>query len=747
MKLSNKILLISFFFISLIYSQDISGNYKLSGLSAVYYDFLRQESSVTITDNYGIGITAIGDTYEQGEAVQYDYESPTPEAFLNGAGVQLYVNFYTDGSAAIAQGSTYPTSTTENCISSLSTLPITGDQGYSSNLNSGATIPEIDIVGLPTKSIYSGESAGSCSITSSPVFDVFPQIPTEVTIPFPINTSSISQELGELIPANTILPGHTAGYVLSSNKLVSTIEQNTDIRPSLYLEWHAIDGPVNNSGLGDIIGEDEDGDGTDYDRIYGLETIRAMYNTNLTEFNCGTWNYPIAGRNVIGLQSIKVQQCLSETLDSDCVTYAENWIDNCIDKNQTTATGNDVGNLYAFDSNASSSLWGGIVTWNSINGIAIDDSDIDFIESCLDDGDNSDCTGRLSFSYSPQCLPSFTVRHFMVELTELCEESEQDVCGVCGGDGPVTWYNDADRDGLGNPDNYKTNCLPGYCIQDESLSYTDCGDAGNTWDWLSMGICSDETGTVYENLNPSMGDFEFCNYIMDNTVPGYENASWAWDRAFSTNSLDSDDTCINIDMYHNCDGSCINDADGDNLCDETDEYPNCASNIVDCNGDCDGTVKDFGCGCGEVAASEYYNCDNLCINDSDEDTICDELEISGCTNTDAQNYNGDATNDDGSCEYLSININQIPENFEIQSVYPNPFNPLVTITYGVPTSQNIEGHIYNLSGKLVSTMVSQYQPAGNYSLKWNATGKPSGIYIFILKTESKVKSQKLVLLK
>ena len=38
-------------------------------------------------------------------------------------------------------------------------------------------------------------------------------------------------------------------------------DDNPPNRPSLYLEWHAIDGTVNQSGLGDIIGEDEDGDG------------------------------------------------------------------------------------------------------------------------------------------------------------------------------------------------------------------------------------------------------------------------------------------------------------------------------------------------------------------------------------------------------------------------------------------------------------------------------------------------------
>ena len=175
MKLFKKILFISLILFSFTYTQDIEGNYKLSGLSAVYYDFVRQETLIYINDNYGIGINAIGDTYIQGEALRYEYQLPTKEEFVNAAGVQLLVNFYEDGTASIAQGSTYPTSITEDCISTISTLPVTGDQGYSSNLNSGSTIPEIDIIGLPSKSIYAGQNSGSCSIASSPVFDVFPQ--------------------------------------------------------------------------------------------------------------------------------------------------------------------------------------------------------------------------------------------------------------------------------------------------------------------------------------------------------------------------------------------------------------------------------------------------------------------------------------------------------------------------------------------------------------------------------------------
>ena len=759
-----KTLLISLFLISNIFTQDISGNFKLSGLSAVYYDFVRQEGSVIITDNYGFNHSTIGDTYFQGEAIRSDYQFPTPEAYLNSAGVQLYVNFYDDGSAAIAQGSTYPTSITEDCISTLSTLPITGDQGYSSNLNSGATIPLVDIVGLPSKSIYAGQNSGSCSITSSPVFDVFPQNPAELTIPFPINTASISEELGELLPANTILPGQTAGYALFDNKLVSTIEQNAGTRPSLYLEWHAMDGPVSDSGLGDIIGEDEDGDGTDYDSIYGLETIRVT--KIIAGQDCGAFDYPIAGQHISGLQSIKEQQCIDGNLDSDCTSYAENWISDCINDSYTTATGNDVENLYAFDSNPISSLWGGIVTWNSVNNIGIDDSNIDFDESCIIDGDDSDCSGRLTFSYIPQCLPSFSIRHFMVELTELCEASEQDVCGVCGGDGPVTWYNDADRDGLGDPNNFKINCLPGYCIEDESLSYTECNDVNNSWDWLSMGICSDGNGNELSNPT-ALGDFEFCNSIIEN-YPQY-NATWLWDKSFSTNNYDNDDTnsecpegqepdCLGI-----CGGSLLED--DCNVCDGDNSSCTGCMDDTACNYSLNATIS------GECEYSEVnYDCSGNCNVEVDCAGVCggsaalDDCTVPVCSGgstgfiandfcTDCNDIvNGiafiDPLTNDCVDPLLDISIDEIiPNDFIINRIYPNPFNPSVIISYASPISQYIEGSIFDISGKRIKTLISKHHGAGTYSIKWNATGKPSGIYIFILKTDSEVKSQKLVLLK
>jgi hypothetical protein len=48
-------------------------------------------------------------------------------------------------------------------------------------------------------------------------------------------------------------------------------------------------------------------------------------------------------------------------------------------------------------------------------------------------------------------------------------------------------------------------------------------------------------------------------------------------------------------------------------------------------------------------ANTYYDCSDNCINDSDDDGICDELEVLGCTNFGYVAYDSLATDDDGSC--------------------------------------------------------------------------------------------------
>ena len=55
-----------------------------------------------------------------------------------------------------------------------------------------------------------------------------------------------------------------------------------------------------------------------------------------------------------------------------------------------------------------------------------------------------------------------------------------------------------------------------------------------------------------------------------------------------------------------------------------------------------------------VYAETYYDCDDNCLNDSDGDGVCDELEIAGCTDVSAFNYNSSATDNDGSCIAVAL---------------------------------------------------------------------------------------------
>ena len=50
--------------------------------------------------------------------------------------------------------------------------------------------------------------------------------------------------------------------------------------------------------------------------------------------------------------------------------------------------------------------------------------------------------------------------------------------------------------------------------------------------------------------------------------------------------------------------------------------------------------------CGGPGPDEYYECDGTCTNDTDGDEVCNELEITGCQDSLAVNFNSLATDSD-----------------------------------------------------------------------------------------------------
>ena len=98
-------------------------------------------------------------------------------------------------------------------------------------------------------------------------------------------------------------------------------------------------------------------------------------------------------------------------------------------------------------------------------------------------------------------------------------------------------------------------------------------------------------------------------------------------------------------------------------------------------------------------------------------------------------------------EMASINENVIPQNFGIYQIYPNPFNPVTTIQYGLNQNVNIQGSIYDINGRLITTLINEFQIAGYHSITWNASNFSSGIYFLKMSSEKFTITQKLVLIK
>lgn len=96
---------------------------------------------------------------------------------------------------------------------------------------------------------------------------------------------------------------------------------------------------------------------------------------------------------------------------------------------------------------------------------------------------------------------------------------------------------------------------------------------------------------------------------------------------------------------------------------------------------------------------------------------------------------------------ISVNeTDALPEGVGVTS-YPNPFNARVNINYSLTESADIKLDIFNILGQHVETLVKQSQSAGNYSVTWNASSNPTGIYFYKLSVGDNSITKKMVYLK
>ncbi|MBI5475034.1 MAG: T9SS type A sorting domain-containing protein [Ignavibacteriae bacterium] len=115
------------------------------------------------------------------------------------------------------------------------------------------------------------------------------------------------------------------------------------------------------------------------------------------------------------------------------------------------------------------------------------------------------------------------------------------------------------------------------------------------------------------------------------------------------------------------------------------------------------------------------------------------------TSTGGASYYSNPVSIDG---LTSVSTNDgIADQFMLGQNYPNPFNPVTTIGFRLQVSSHVALTVYDMLGREVATLVNEAKPAGEYSVQWDASGLPSGVYFYRLQSVNSHAVRKLTLLK
>ena len=89
----------------------------------------------------------------------------------------------------------------------------------------------------------------------------------------------------------------------------------------------------------------------------------------------------------------------------------------------------------------------------------------------------------------------------------------------------------------------------------------------------------------------------------------------------------------------------------------------------------------------------------------------------------------------------------VPARMALYQNYPNPFNPSTNFRYELPEAAEVRLNVYDLTGRLVATLVDGQQAAGTHEVRFDASHLSSGIYLYRLQSGSQTLSRTFTLLK
>ena len=93
-----------------------------------------------------------------------------------------------------------------------------------------------------------------------------------------------------------------------------------------------------------------------------------------------------------------------------------------------------------------------------------------------------------------------------------------------------------------------------------------------------------------------------------------------------------------------------------------------------------------------------------------------------------------------------------PDKLRIYNAYPNPFNPVTSLSYDLPYNSVVKITVHDMMGRVVKRLVNDSQTAGFKSVQWNATNDKNepvsaGLYLYTIQAGKFRQTKKMVLLK
>jgi hypothetical protein len=83
-------------------------------------------------------------------------------------------------------------------------------------------------------------------------------------------------------------------------------------------------------------------------------------------------------------------------------------------------------------------------------------------------------------------------------------------------------------------------------------------------------------------------------------------------------------------------------------------------------------------------------------------------------------------------------------SFRLLQNKPNPFHNSTAVSYSLPTISEVTLSIYDITGRLVETLVDERQQPGIHQVQWNRRDNPSGVYFYRLEAGGFVETRKMV---